>query len=434
MGLPSRPTMNSAPAKESPNSETSGGLPALPTRRNPTPEKPVFATPPQKAEFEEAPAPVQKPSFAPSQEIATVATPPAPLMADMQPVMSPTVEQESSSKRNKKSFKKTSMHDPKKGKKNKDNGKVIRYVFLSGLFLLCGLGIKSAVFPPQTPSTDEIASQIQSTLGTTGFPRESAEGFVLSFAKAYFSDNAASGVSTPELLGQYASSVIISDLTSSVSPVAGLAVKEGPYIAGVREIDANNAFFTVKLLLSNGKWTYIEIPVQWNNDGTENSGYGPSLSISGIPTLVPSPSLAEVQVEEEIFTVDKEATTAFTEVAPLFFTAWAQSNMDSLSAFTVKEGSNRVAVGLQGSAIMESVSEVRVSGVLPGVNLGGPSSTYGVREARVKVNWVIPGTATAEAPDNPARYSSEYLMALTYDATAEKWVIFDIRSAGLPQR
>lgn len=468
-GLPVRPTLSGLPATPqrpsnalpTSGSEEESGLPTRASMRTSAPSGLPVARPanippapvhiptpaPAPAPQGALPNPVVEQSHQPTQSNAPFEFPVSEGSPQMQPhpqvpaqqtvsapiTGTPAVSAQKDRTKKRKTFKETSHHDPKLGKQNKGSGKILRVAVLSGLAVLCLLGAKSAFFPPQPPSTEELTAVVKEEIGTTGFPRELGEGFALAFAKAYFSDNTNTGLSQEEVLQQYAGSSILTSIVEAASPAAGLQVTEGPYIAGIREIDENNAIYTVKVLLSNKKWLHTEIPVQWTNAGAEGSGYGPTLSVSGLPTVVPAPNIAEPESDPEPFAVDEEATKAFTEAAPIFFKAWAESNPETLPAFTVQEGSSRVNAGLYGAVIFNSVNNVKVSPIIEGLDLGGPSSTYGVREARVVVSWNLPGTAPADSPDSPAQYSSEYLMAVTYDSTAEKWVVFDIRSAGLPQ-
>lgn len=438
-GLPSRPTLGGLPPRPATSNDTPkdtppSSLPSLPARPatayKATPSLP--AAPQALPVIQEEVAP-EYPSETPKPNFDEVESTPAVSPVNTTRVSQPSaaVTASPSKKSKKKSFRETANHDPKAGKKNKGSSNVIRYVTLTGLLLVCGLGIKSAVFPPQPPSLDEIVATIQSDLGTSGFPRETAEGFVLSFAKTYFSSVSLTGEEFAVALADFVDPSYIKNIASA-TPTETLKVIDGPYVSGVREIDGNTAVFTLKILLSNKQWNYVEIPVQWNNDGiVDASGYGPALTIAGVPTIVPAPAIAEIAPDETEIILDEEATAAFTEVAPLFFRAWGSTDTEGLAAFSVTEGSSRIATGLQGSAIFSSVDYLEVSDTIPGLDLGGPSSNWGVREARAVVTWQIPGSGTPDAPDRLATYSSEYLMALTYDPTAEKWVIFDIRSAGL---
>lgn len=79
---------------------------------------------------------------------------------------------------------KTKDFDERKNKRQK--ALIIQIAVFSILFLIAGLGLKNAFFPPEYISSKEITQLVKTETNNKNYPLDKAEGFAKEFAKTYF--------------------------------------------------------------------------------------------------------------------------------------------------------------------------------------------------------------------------------------------------------
>lgn len=84
---------------------------------------------------------------------------------------------------------KVKVNDFDKRKNIRQRSKVVQMIALSVLLLLLGLGLKNALIPPATLTTDEVTTIVAQSVNMTNFPSERGKGFAEDFIQAYLTLN-----------------------------------------------------------------------------------------------------------------------------------------------------------------------------------------------------------------------------------------------------
>lgn len=78
---------------------------------------------------------------------------------------------------------KVNRYDDRKNRRQK--ALIVQIVTISLLFLLVGLGLKNAIFPPETLTESDVSKVVADDLGKTNFPIETGRGFAQDFMEVY---------------------------------------------------------------------------------------------------------------------------------------------------------------------------------------------------------------------------------------------------------
>lgn len=294
-----------------------------------------------------------------------------------------------------------------------DRKRVLITNISAGVLCLSILGVgANAIFnPPYIPSPDDMAGLINQELNITTFNKESAKPIVSSFVREYFTHTAEEDDKAKKL-SAYTTESIASDISTSFTLATGTkqSISGEPQILEIKAVDDNNAIYTVGSKLGS-RWVYIDVPVFYN-DTTK------SYAISGVPTFVPPPTIAEVGAEvvkpESDTEVDTEVTTETEENVRSFLKAWASSDSEALSRYITNDATRATRIGLQNTAYFSSMETYEVN-YLP----EGSPDEENLRNATVTVIW-------GNTAKNPTiKYNQNFSLKL-YKQPDNRWYIADI--------
>lgn len=315
----------------------------------------------------------------------------------------------------------------KKNKKDYDPGQktranVIRWVTLGLLGVLCLLGVRSVVFPPQFPGPDQVLNRVQEGLELTDFPADRAEAFVIGFTRAYLTVPSRGSSSEREAeLSNYAPVSLVDSLGARSGNVEQ-SIVDGPYISGTRYVTDEDAVFTVAAKMNNGYWIYLDVPVYYNHQTR-------AFAISGVPAAVAQPRLSSVPAIERTWTADRDEdlTKQVSSDLERYFIAWSSpDDPDSLRIWTTASASPAAKAPIQGVEFV-SLSGVEVS-TSDGATVDGRDS----RIAYATVRWrIVPpiteDTDLDELPE-PATYDMSYELIIALSGEEEaQWRVSNIR-------
>lgn len=323
-----------------------------------------------------------------------------------------------------------------KGKNSKSNkpdigGKakanLIRGITLGLLGILCLLGVRSVIFPPQFPSPDQVLDKVQEGMQISNFPAERAEGFVLAFSRAYLTIPNDGSSRREEEMAQYVPTSVLSDIKTALGSNPQHII-DGPYVSGVRYEHGNDdeAVFTVAARLNNGYWTYIEVPV-YHNPQTR------AFAISGVPAIVSQPQLSSVPEYPLPWERDDDITDDIRTYLNSFFEAWSsneENKREELSRIhTTNDANPRALSGIQG------VNFAGLNEIIVSTSQTGEGAGQDVRIARANVSWEIIDPLLNEENENappsdeirPTRYDMTYELILVRGGDDTQWKVRDIR-------
>lgn len=408
-GLPSAPPtgLPAAPQAGLPSALPTG-LPAPMPAPAPAPAPAPMAppAPAPTAPAPPAPAPMAPPAYVASTPAATPPPYVAPVVQQQSPPPAPVSQgytQPSIDGRDSRRLA-SSSNGVKKKRSARSSMILMRWIVLGSLAVLVGLGVKSVIIPPATPTSGEIVAQVQQGIGITNFPASSAEGFVLGFANEYLTvDPEVSSSERDKALSQYTDTAVLT--TAGVTYPGGYeqSVLKGPYVFGLRYTDNNTAVYTVGAETDTQGWVYISVNVFYDPVAR-------AFSIPAAPSVASPPALSVIP-SQKIAPEDKEASSSAKNTVDAFFKAWGASNQADLSVVLSTTADARAVNGLMGSVEFQSVSTLAVA--------QAENSTDTVRQATATVVWKTTGSK------EKVTYTSTY-QVLLIRASDNKWYVQDV--------
>lgn len=293
-----------------------------------------------------------------------------------------------------------------------DRKRVLITNISAGVLCLSILGVgANAIFnPPYIPTPDDMAGLINQELNITTFNKESAKPIVSSFAREYFTHSPEEDKA--KKLSAYTTESMASDISASFTLATGTkqSISGEPQILEIKAVDDNNAVYTIGAKLGS-RWVYIDVPVFYNDTSK-------SYAISGVPTFVPPPTIAEIggEVEkpESDTEIDTDVTAETEENVRSFLKAWASSDSEALSRYITNDATRETRIGLQNTAYFSSMETYEVH-FLP----EGSPDEENLRNATVTVIW----GNTAKSPT--IKYNQNFSLKL-YKQPDNRWYIADI--------
>lgn len=308
------------------------------------------------------------------------------------------------------------------------NAVIIQSIVIGLVILLVGLGVKNAIFPPNSLTIDEVATIAINTTGTTNYPMVRGEAYAQDFMKAYLtSDNAAAS----QVLGYFYNGNLAAGDNDNRNISSGFkqSVLFGPTVYSAKALSDYSASFTigslVKAVASDGsdvgaddepRWMFFNVNVYYDVD-TDRMYITPD-SPSIIPTTDVG-SIADVPAAAALGTGSSDDALA-TEVQPVvhgFIKAYLESsnnNYGSLEQYIISDAPSSLRTGLNNNYQFagDSLQNAVQYAAYPTAN---------VNEAKIlmKVSWV---TSLGGSDSNvKATYSSTYVMTL--EKQASKWLV-----------
>ena len=275
---------------------------------------------------------------------------------------------------------------------------------------ILGFGLNSIFNPPYIPSPDDMTTLMKSELNITEFNKEAAKPIVASFVKEFFSEVPEQD-KTRKLMA-YTTEEMSAEIVQSLTVNNGtkLSPNGEPVIINAVSKNSNNANYTVGIKIDN-KWVYIDVPVFYDQ---KNKAY----AISGVPSFVPPPTIAEIgsALEDPMdsTTMDTEVTTETSENIVSFLKAWSVSDAEALSRYITSDATQNAKLGLQGTAFFDSIETYEVY-YLPDGTLDEEHN----RVAKVAVIW-------KNSDKSPTvKYRQQFDIKL-YKQPDNRWYIADI--------
>jgi Conjugative transposon protein TcpC len=199
--------------------------------------------------------------------------------------------------------------------------RILRALLVGVLLVLLLLGVRDLLRPfvpllasRQTPAADPAAS----------YPREGAEAFAIRFALAYETyDGAHPGARQKALAPYLADGADLAmgwDGNGKQSALQGLP-------SGINVRDAHQAQVTVAVLIDNGRWVYLSVPV------IADQG---AFAVAAAPALVPPPGKATSTPASLDLNFEKDSalSTQLRSSATTFFSAYARSSTTDLDYYS----------------------------------------------------------------------------------------------------
>lgn len=337
----------------------------------------------------------------PRYEHATPAAPPA--QYDLPPTPEPAAEPEAKPSRLR--GKNAKSKTPKKGTSlsggfagGRWKVKIFRGLVYSLMVLLLIGGLRNIIAPKTGPSADEIAAQVRTSLGDTGFPTAAAEGFTVRFAKAYLTYDPAKAEERTQALAVY-SPEAADGLWGWTGSDGKQDVVTGPFVAAKPvTTDKNNAYVIVAAQVTSGAWVYLSVPLYASDTG--------GLVVSGAPAFVAPPARATSPGGPNPTADDDTLVQVLTtDVLPGYFKAWAASGTVDLQRYTTPDATPAATTGLAGVVTLGQIGEVHM-----------PREGGDVRTGEVSVQWKTQTAGT---------YAQSYKITVSKDASG-RWSVKDI--------
>jgi hypothetical protein len=199
--------------------------------------------------------------------------------------------------------------------------RLLRVLFLAVLLVLLLLGVRDVLRPfvpflagRQAPAADPSAA----------YPREGAQAFATRFALSYETYDGAHPDARQKALAPYladgADLALGWDGNGKQSAVQALP-------SGIDVQDAREAQVTVAVLIDNGRWVYLSVPVIAGQS---------ALAVAAAPALVPSPEkAAPTQPGPDLnFQDDSGLSNQLRTSVTTFFSAYARSTTNDLDYYS----------------------------------------------------------------------------------------------------
>lgn len=228
--------------------------------------------------------------------------------------------------------------------------RILRVLLVGVLVVLLLLGVRDLLRPfvpflasRQPPAANPAAA----------YPREGAEAFAIRFALAYETYDGAHPSARQKALAPYladgADLAMGWDGNGKQSALQGLP-------SGIDVRDAHQAQVTVAVLIDNGRWVYLSVPVIADRG---------AFAIAAAPALVPPPGKAtSTQPNLDLnFQKDSALSTQLRSSATTFFSAYARSSTTDLDYYSAP---GVHFVGLSGAVDLAELTSLTVAQGPPG--------------------------------------------------------------------
>jgi hypothetical protein len=235
---------------------------------------------------------------------------------------------------------------------------------------------------------------------TTQFPVALAEAFAMQFGRVYLTYNPAdAGTRQQQLRAFVASNVAQANPQFGMSGQAVMQVS-WESVAGISVQNANSAIVTM-LATVNDRLMEFGVPIYYA---------GGAIVVSGLPSLLPTPSLAQLPQPPQV-QQDAVAANQLQTQLPDFFTAYANGNPTMLNRF-LAPGASLTGLG----------NAVQFKDIAAG-SLRVPQQGGATRNITVTVDWQLTG--------QNGGFAATYDMTVV-DQQGGRWYVEEIRASTQP--
>lgn len=316
------------------------------------------------------------------------------------------------------------------GRKNlRKRSQIVQYIVVGLVLLMVGFSIKSAFFPQESLTADEVATIVAETAGVSDFPVEAGKAFASDFMKAYLTVNG--DALSKEALGYYYNgSLAAADSPNrSTSPGFKQTVVYGPTVYDSKALTPYSARYTVGALVkpeavrgeapadnSSAKWTYFNVNVYYDS-ASKNLSITPD-SPSVIPAVeVGDPNKIPAAKELGTGVLDKAVSDSLKSVIQGFIKGYAVSSPtdhSNLDQYIAADADASLQKGLAKAFTLAGTENDAI--LYQAFSTADPN----VIKVAVTVNWR--DSIGSEKDSNKLEYKSNYVMTLQKQ-TNEKYLV-----------
>lgn len=323
-------------------------------------------------------------------------------------------------------------HEYDKRKNMRKNAMIVQWVVIGLIVILIGLGVKNAVFPPDTLSEQETADIAAATVGLTNFPLEEGEGFAKDFMQAYLTINA-DDVSD-KVLGYYYTGSLSDGDSNNLNKEATMNYKQkilyGPTVYDAYAFNDYSARFTIGSLVKpevvegktpsgvEPKWEFFNVNVYYNSAADTFAITDDS------PTIVPASEVGTpADIPERVLLGTGESDQALAgEIESVvfgFLQGYAESsptNHSSIDQYITNSKDSELIKGLDG--------EYEFSGELSdSIQIEAFPTVDSEEQTEIKALTTVKWANKIKGIDSETRvdYTSTYV--ITLEKIADKWLI-----------
>lgn len=316
------------------------------------------------------------------------------------------------------------------GRKNlRKRSQIVQYIVIGLVLLMVGFSFKSAFFPPESLTADEVATIVAETAGVSDFPVEAGKSFATDFMKAYLTVNG-DAISKEALGYYYNGSLAAADSPNrSTTPGFKQSVVYGPAVYESKALTPYSARYTVGALVkpestkteapadgSTAKWTYFNVNVYYDAV-SKNFSITPD-SPSVIPAVeVGDPSKIPTAKELGTGALDKAVADSLKSVIQGFIKGYAVSSPtdhSNLDQYIAADADASLQKGLAKAFTLAGTENDAI--LYQAYSTADPNEI----KVAVTVNWR--DSLGTEKDINKLEYKSNYVMTLQKQAN-EKYLV-----------
>lgn len=298
---------------------------------------------------------------------------------------------------------------------------IVQWTVITLIAILIGLGVKNAVFPPNSLSENDVSAIAAETVGMTDFPLEEGKGFAQDFIKAYLttSDDVSSTVLNYYYSGSMSNGGDVTASNRTISSGYKQSILYGPTVYKQEALTDYSASYTVGALVranaedSDGtkvqgdpRWMFFNVNVFYNSK-QDNFTITPDS-----PTIIPATEvgqLSEVPSAAQLGNgdTDQDLTPALSSVVYGFLKGYAETtptDHSGLDQYIVSNPDPTLLKGLAGQ--YQFNGDVSNAAQYEAFLTDDPATV----KVAVTVNWL--NTLGSQDSNLQATYTSSYVMTL----------------------
>jgi hypothetical protein len=274
-------------------------------------------------------------------------------------------------------------------------------VILWAAILVIGYRGVMAIVLNETPANSNSTSS-SSAASSSAFPTGLGKAFALEFGQVYLNFSPATATERARRLANF-----IPANASTLDPQFGWngAGTQQLQSEEAITIDVSGAHTAVVTLLAmvNDRLMELGVPLYASGSG---------IVVSGLPAVLPGPSIASPPATRGTAAADPAARRALSSELPAFFQAYGNGDQATLSRYLVPGVSLN---GLGGAVSFRSIASIAVP-------QGGAT-----RDITVTVNWMFPGQVRTDTTE----FATTYDMSVI-DQQTGRWEGKEIRASTQP--
>lgn len=225
------------------------------------------------------------------------------------------------------------------GRKNiRQRSQIVQYITVGLVVIMVGFGAKSAFFPPESLTAEEVSTIAAQAANVSAFPIEAGKAFATDFMQAYLTVNG--DVISKEALGYYYSGTLSSGESPNRvnTPNFKQTIVYGPTVYESKGLTPYSARYTIGALVkpesikgaapvdgSSAKWVYFNVNVYYDKT-SQNFSITPD-SPSVVPAVeVGDPNKVPLPADLGVAELEADAAAGLSSVIHGFIKGYAVSS------------------------------------------------------------------------------------------------------------